>query len=95
MWYSAIVVFMIGPIVQSEDVTHLDLPTDIKPTRYDLNIITYLDDKLKFEGIVNISVSIINKNEFIYKHLRRNIYLLDNLRKRHKCNYITFGEFGY
>lgn len=57
MWHIFVLTLLMRVAARSEKISEYRLPTNFKPTNYRLNIITHLDDKFIFEGVVNIKVS--------------------------------------
>ena len=48
---------LMGSVVNSEETIDFKLPTNFKPVSYELNVVTHLEDKFMFEGVVCIRVS--------------------------------------
>jgi len=45
-------------IVRPQEVSEYRLPADFKPVSYRLDVITHLEDKFTFDGVVDIKASI-------------------------------------
>lgn len=48
---------LMGSVVNSKETYEFKLPTNFNPVSYQLNVITHLEDKFMFEGLVYIHVS--------------------------------------
>lgn len=58
MTFTVAALFLIGASARPE-MPHsgFRLPSEFKPISYDLTVITHLEDKFQFEGVVHIKVS--------------------------------------
>lgn len=48
---------LMGSVVNSKETSEFKLPTNFKPVSYELHLVTHLEDKFMFEGVVVIRVS--------------------------------------
>jgi len=48
---------LMGSVVNSKETGVFKLPTNFNPFNYEMNVITHLEDKFMFEGLVKIQVS--------------------------------------
>lgn len=46
-----------GSAAISKETSEFKLPTNFNPVSYELNVVTHLEDKFMFEGVVGIRVS--------------------------------------
>jgi len=60
---SIIALFLMGSVENSKDINEIKLPTNFKPISYRLNVTTHLEDKFMFEGVVDIQVSIHERDK--------------------------------
>lgn len=84
-------------VVNSKESSEFKLPTNFKPTSYQLDVTTYLEDKFLFEGEVAINVS---TNQSDTSHLCKffEIYLnilekISFLLEISKLNYLTTTSY--
>ncbi|XP_008186165.1 aminopeptidase N isoform X2 [Acyrthosiphon pisum] len=59
---------LMGSVVNSKETSEFKLPPNFNPTRYELDINTYLEDKFMFEGLATIFVTCIEATNTIVLH---------------------------
>ncbi|XP_029346688.1 aminopeptidase N [Acyrthosiphon pisum] len=59
---------LMGSVVNSEETIDFKLPTNFKPVSYELNVVTHLEDKFMFEGVVCIRMTCVGATDTIVLH---------------------------
>nr|BAH72588.1 ACYPI001900 [Acyrthosiphon pisum] len=59
---------LMGSVVNSEETSDFRLPTNFKPVSYELNVVTHLEDKFMFEGVVCIRMICVGATDTIVLH---------------------------
>ncbi|XP_016663890.1 aminopeptidase N-like isoform X2 [Acyrthosiphon pisum] len=59
---------LIGSVVNSQETSEFKLPTNFKPVSYELNVVTHLEDKFMFEGVVCIRMTCVGATDTIVLH---------------------------
>ncbi|XP_029342693.1 aminopeptidase N isoform X2 [Acyrthosiphon pisum] len=54
--------------VKSEETSEFKIPSNFKPVSYELNLVTHLEDKFMFEGVVGIRMTCVEATDTIVLH---------------------------
>ncbi|XP_008182457.2 aminopeptidase N [Acyrthosiphon pisum] len=59
---------LMGSVVNSKETSDYKLPTNFKPVSYELYVVTHLEDKFMFEGVVSICMTCVEATDTIVLH---------------------------